>query len=313
MILCNDLIINALAGILPHFDGGKVFLDPWSGDSLESTLWILALSILIGIGCALVGSFLLLRRMALTGDAISHSVLPGLVAAYIIFGSLDSWVMVIGAASSGLLAVLMIEFLHRKSRLKSDAATGVAFTTLFALGVLMIRKYADRAHLDVDCVLYGNLEFAIFDLIPTPLGQVPASIIRMIVITLILLVLTWLFYKELLATSFDSSLAKTLGLKSRWIHYGLMTATSLVVVASLEAVGAVLVVGMMIVPPATARLIANRLPSMLLLTGLFVVLGAVFGRHIAAWLNTPLAASTMVASGILFFLTWIGVQIRRFA
>jgi manganese/zinc/iron transport system permease protein len=305
------MTLNILAGLFPPFEWHRVWADPWSGDAFESTLWILALSVLIGISCALVGTFLLLRRMALTGDAISHSVLPGLVAAYVIFGSLDSWAMVIGAASSGLLAVLAIEFMHRKSRLKSDAATGVAFTTLFALGVLMIRKFADRAHLDVDCVLYGNLEFAIFDQISTPFGMIPATILRIGVIALILLGLTWLFYKELLATSFDASLAKTLGLKARWIHYGLMTATSLVVVASLEAVGAVLVVGMMIVPPATARLLANRLPEMLLFTLAFVVLGAFAGRHLAAWLNTPLAASTMVASGMLFFMTWSLVQIHR--
>ena len=306
----SGFIFNELAGIFPSFEWGQVLYGPWAEGAWKSTAWVVLLSALIGVACGMVGSFLLLRRMALTGDAISHSVLPGLVVAYIVFGTLDSWAMILGAAAAGVLAVGLIEYIHRMSRLKSDAATGVAFTTLFAIGVLLIRRYANRAHLDVDCVLYGNLEFTIFDTVPTPFGEVPRTVVQMVVITLICMGLLVLFYKELLVTSFDASLATTLGIKSRWIHHGLMTATSIVVVASLEAVGAVLVVGMMIVPPATARLLSNRLPKMLLLTSVFVLLGTFLGRHLAAWLNTPLAASTMVASGILFFLVW-GITLVR--
>lgn len=275
-------------------------------------MWILLLSVLIGWCCGLVGNFLLLRRMALTGDAISHSVLPGLVLGYVIFDSLDPWVMIGGAAVAGVGAVMLIELLNQKSRLKTDAATGVAFTTLFALGVLLIKRFANRAHLDVDCVLFGHLEFTVFDMVPTPFGLMPVAMVKLIWITLACLVLLFLFYKELLITSFDAGLARALGLPARAIHLGLMTVTSVIVVASLESVGAVLVVGMIIVPPATARLLADRLPTLLMLTAVLVVIGSVLGAHLAAWLNTPLAASTMAASGAVFFLVWMVTWLKKF-
>ena len=251
--------------------------------------------------------------MALTGDAISHSVLPGLVLGYVFFGSMDPWVMITGAAVAGVCAVMLIEFLHKQSRLKSDAAMGVAFTTFFAFGVLLIRRFADRAHLDVDCVLFGHLEFTVFDTMPTPFGPVPVAVVKMLGITLLALLLLFLFYKELLMTSFDAGLANTMGLPGRAVHLGLMAVTSVIVVAALESVGAVLVVGMMIVPPATARLLAHRLPTLLWLTGLLVVMGALLGCHVAAWLNTPLAATTMVASGGIFLVVWLATFWRKLA
>jgi manganese/zinc/iron transport system permease protein len=297
--------------LLPPFEWRAVFFGPWQSDALENTLWVLGISLLIGLACGLVGCFLLLRRMALTGDAISHSVLPGVVLAYIFFGTKATWAMLLGASVAGVFAVLAIEFLHRKSRLKSDAATGVAFTTLFALGMLLIRRYADRAHLDVDCVLYGNLEFAVFDTVDSPWGPIPKSFLHMGLITLVGVGLIWVFYKELVLTSFDAALAKSMGLRASRIHYGLMIFTSLIVVAALESVGAVLVVGMLVVPPATARLLADRVPQFLGWTVVLVALASLSGRHLAAWLNTPLAASTMVMSGVLFFIVWIATLLRR--
>lgn len=283
----------------------------WSADAWTSTVWILVLGALIGLLCGVLGCFLLLRRMALTGDAISHSVLPGLVGAYVIFGSLASWAMIIGAGTAGVAAVVLIEFLVRKSRLNADAATGVAFTSLFALGVLLIRKFANRAHLDVDCVLFGHLELTLFDTVRTPFGAIPESVVQMGLICLVVGALVWLFYKELVITSFDPSLARCLGLRVNLIHYGLMTATSLVIVASMEAVGAVLVVGMLIVPPATARLLTQRLPAMLTLTAVFVATGTFVGVYLATWLRTPLAASIMVTSVMVFFLAWTTVIIGK--
>lgn len=296
------------ASLIPPFQWHQFLTAPWSEQSWHNTAWILLLSVLIGLCCGLVGNFLLLRRMALTGDAISHSVLPGLVLGYVVFGTLEPWVMITGAALSGVGAVMLIEFLNRKSRIKSDAATGVAFTTFFALGVLMIRRFADRAHLDVDCVLFGNLEFTVFNTLSTPLGSIPVDVVKLLCITVVSLLLLLLFYKELLVTSFDPGLARALGLPARAVHLGLMMVTSLVVVASLESVGAVLVVGMMIVPPATARLMAERLPLLLLLTLVLVIISAIAGAHLAAWMNTPLAATTMVASGGIFLLVW-GVKL----
>lgn len=303
---------QVLAGMIPSWDWERIFVDPWRNDgSLTNTLWVLALSALIGIACGVVGNFLILRRMALTGDAISHSVLPGLVMAYVIFDTLDSWAMILGAAAAGVVAVMLIEFLHRNSRLKADAAMGVAFATLFALGVLLIRRFAGHVHLDVECVLYGHLEMAVLGTTETPFGPVPIAVVRMLAICALVCFAAWLFYKELLFTSFDAAMAATMGVKCRWIHHGLMLATSLVVVGAMEAVGAVLVVGMMIIPPATARLLSNRLPMILLLTLGFVLLATLGGRHLGAWLNTPLAASTMVVSGVVFGFVWSLTLLRR--
>ena len=276
-------------GLIPPFHLQGFLQDPWVNGAWENTMWILLLSVLIGLCCGLVGNFLLLRRMALTGDAISHSVLPGLVLGYVIFDSLDPWVMIGGAA-----------------------VAGVAFTTFFALGVLLIRRFANQVHLDVDCVLFGRLEFTVFDTMHTPFGSMPVSVVKLLWITLGCLLLLVLFYKELLITSFDAGLAKALGLPSRAIHLGLMTVTSVIVVASLESVGAVLVVGMIIVPPATARLMAERLPALLILTAVLVVIGSLLGIQLATWLNTPLAASIMAASGGVFFLVWMITWLKKF-
>ena len=146
----------------------------------------------------------------------------------------------------------------------------------------------------------------------TPFGPMPVSVVKLLWITLGCLLLLALFYKELLITSFDAGLAKALGLPSRVIHLGLMTVTSVIVVASLESVGAVLVVGMIIVPPATARLMAERLPRLLILTAVLVVIGSLLGTHLATWLNTPLAASIMAASGAVFFLVWMITWLKKF-
>jgi manganese/zinc/iron transport system permease protein len=154
----------------------------------------------------------------------------------------------------------------------------------------------------------------LFDTIQTPFGFIPESVVQLGVMALIVSALGMLCYKELVLTSFDPSLAKCLGLKVNLIHYGLLTATSLVVVGSLEAVGAVLVVGMLIVPPATARLLTQRLPAMLGLTCVFVVVGTLAGIYLAAWLKTPLAASMMVVAMGLFVLVWgTGLLAKRFA
>ncbi len=297
--------------MIPKFHWSEIQESLWGADAWTGTGWILLLGGLIGLLCGGLGCFLLLRRMALVGDAISHSVLPGVVGAYVVFGTLASWAMILGAGAAGVLAVALIELLVRKSRLKSDAATGVAFTTLFALGVVMIRKFANRAHLDVDCVLFGHLELTLFDTIKTPFGFIPQSVVQMAVMALIVSTMGYLCYKELVLTSFDPALARCLGLRVNLIHYGLLTATSLVVVGALEAVGAVLVVGMLIVPPATARLLTQRLPAMLGLTSVFVALGTITGIYLAAWLKTPLAASMMVAAMAAFVLVWGTVLFAR--
>jgi manganese/zinc/iron transport system permease protein len=294
------------ASIIPPFDWHRVMVEPWTGANAIFSAQMLALGFLIGAVCGTLGVFLILRRNALAGDAISHSVLPGLVLAYIVLGTISSGAMLAGAAVAGVASVLLIEVLQRKSRTKSDAATGVVFTSLFALGMLLLRRFADRVHLDVECVLYGNIELAMFEQWKTPLGALPVALVTMFILGGIILGGLVLFYKQWLVTSFDPALATSLGMKTAGWHYLLMAATSMVVVAALEAVGVVLVVGMMILPAAAARLLASRLPSMLGITVLMAFLGALIGRHLSAWWNTPLAPSMALGCGCCFFSVWLG-------
>ncbi len=306
----TDAVKLLAASIFPPFDFQRVIVDPWSTDATMS-LWIVLLGFFIGTAAGLLGNFLLLRRMALVGDAISHSVLPGVVLAYVVLGSIHSAAMLAGAAVFGVLAVLLIEFLQRRARVKTDAATGVAFTTLFALGLVLIRRFADRAHIDADCALFGRMEIVLLETLRTPFGDLPETVCIMGLVAAVAALLIGAFYKELLLTSFDPALATTLGFRSGLIHYLLMSLASVVIVAALQAVGAVLVVGMMVLPPALARLCADRLPALLVLTVGFSLVGALAGLHLGVWWGAPLAASMIVALGVLFVAIWSAVWLRR--
>ncbi len=270
----------------------------------------MVLAALIAVVCSLLGSFLILRRQALAADAISHSVLPGIVLAYLLMGTLHPLVILSGAAAAGLLCVLLIEWLQGRSRLKADAATGVAFTSLFALGMLLLglfREKTGRAHLDMDGVLYGHLEVAVLgEWVSTPIGPVTLPVANMFGILVLVVGLITVFFRQWLVTSFHAEFATTIGLRSKLWHALLMSLTGMVVVAALESVGAVLVVGMMTLPAATARLFARRLVSQLLASVAFALLATVAGVHLAMWLNTAIAPCMAVAGGLTFFACWIG-------
>jgi manganese/zinc/iron transport system permease protein len=290
-----------LSQLIPDFDPVSFFRDPW--DSPQT----LALALVIAGLCSLLGSLLILRRQALAADAISHSVLPGIVVAYLVFHTMHPMVMLGGAALAGLSCVWLIAYLQRRSRMHADAATGVAFTSFFALGMLLIGLFGDRAHLDMDGVLYGHLELAAtWTLVQTPLGEWPQALVTMALLAIFLVALLWAFYRQWLLTSFDAEFATTLGVRSHFWHGLLMALTSMVVVAALEAVGAVLVVGMMALPAATARLVTIRLPGQLLGAVLFSVLGTLLGLHVSLWMNISLAPCMAVSSGLLFLLIWTG-------
>ncbi len=275
--------------LIPPFDFYEIFLAPWSW-----TAWkIRLLATLVFISCALAGNYLILRRMALVGDAMSHSVLPGIVIAFLIAGGNHFWV-VLGAIAAGLLTSLLIEWLHKNSRVKQDVAIGVTFTTLFAIGVVLVNGFAGRVHLDADCVLYGDVE------------QAPAAkLIQAGIIAVATIALVFAFFKELLVTSFDPTLASSIGIPARWVHYGLMAWLSVVVVSAFEAVGSIMVVGMLILPGATGLLLSERLPRVMVASVIHAVLSAFLGYHVGLWLDCKLA-SAMVATGFaLFILTWI--------
>ncbi|PID38935.1 MAG: hypothetical protein CSA65_04670 [Proteobacteria bacterium] len=269
-------------------------------------LQIAAVGVVVASACALVGSFLLLRRMAMLGDAISHAVLPGIVVAFLISGSRSAPIMLLGAASVGLITVGLIGALQRSRRVSDDAAIGVVFPLLFALGVVLVSRYAGKVHLDLDCILHGEIAFAALDQLViggTLLGP-RALWIGGVVLALDVLLVTLLF-KELKLTSFDPALAAALGFSPLLVQQLLLGAVSFTVVGSFEAVGAILVVAMLVVPPATAYLLTDRLGTMVLLSMLLAAAAALGGYAVAARYDLSIAGSMATASGALFVLAFV--------
>jgi manganese/zinc/iron transport system permease protein len=267
------------------------------------TLWILLIGSLVATSCALVGCFLVLRRLSMLGDAISHAVLPGIVVAFMLTGSRNTLPMLCGAMAMGMLTAFLTDALNRIGKLQSDAAIGVTFTWLFAIGVILVSKFTGMVDLDVDCVLYGEIIFAPFDTLAwggLNLGPRAAWLAGGVCIANLLFV--GLGYKQLKVCSFDAGLAASIGINVALWHYLLMGFVSLTTVASFESVGAILVVAMLIVPPNTAYLLTDRLSHMIGIAVLCGVASAIGGYALAAWLDGAVAAAMAVVSGVLYVL-----------
>jgi manganese/zinc/iron transport system permease protein len=292
--------------MIPPFDFQEVVVAPWTVHFAQHG-WTMLMGFLVAAACGLVGNYLILRRMALVGDAISHSVLPGIVIAFLLAQSRSSSVMFLGALVAGVLTTVLIEVIHKKSRVKQDAAIGITFTSLFAFGVILVSQFTSKVDLDQECVLYGEIGFTALDLPATFAGLTlgPVSVVRMGIVALLTGLLILLFYKELLVSSFDSGLASSLGINSTVMHYSLMCWLSVVVVSAFEAVGAILVIAMLILPGATASLLTRRLPKTLGLSVLHAALSAVLGLHAGVWLNCSIAGAMVVMGGLLFVLAWV--------
>ncbi len=266
-------------------------------------LWIMLTGSLVGVACALVGVFLILRRMSMLGDAISHSVLPGIVVAFLFTGTRNIIPMLIGAGALGILTVFLTDVLNRQGKLQNDAAIGVTFTWLFALGVIMVSYYAGHVDLDLDCVLYGEILYSPFDTWTFfGLRMGPRSVWIMGSISIANLLFIVLGWKQLKLCTFDVGLAASMGFYVATWHYLLMGFVSMTTVAAFESVGAILVIAMLIVPANTAYLLTDRLWLMTLLAVVFGILSAILGYGLAAALNGSIAGAMAVISGILFVL-----------
>jgi manganese/zinc/iron transport system permease protein len=271
------------------------------------SFWIILTGALAAGSCALVGTFLVLRKMSMLGDAISHAVLPGIAIAFFLTQSRASLPMVIGAGAIGVLAAFLIETLHRKGKLQQDASIGVVFTWLFALGVILISLFAGSVDLDQDCVLYGEIAYVPLDLWVTDsaasLG--PTAVWLLGAVFLVNLIFVLLGYKELKITSFDPALAASVGISATLWHYILMGMVSLTTVSSFESVGAILVVALLIAPPATAYLLTDRLDRMLIYAVVVGVVASIGGYYLAVWMNGSIAGAIAVVAGIEFMLAFI--------
>ncbi len=254
--------------------------------SWELDGWIVAAGILCAVASSLLGNFLVLRRMSMLGDAISHAVLPGLAAAFLVTASRATAPMFVGAVVVGVLTAFFSEWIRRVGRVDEGASMGVVFTSLFALGLVMIVRAADHVpDLDPGCVLYGAIELTPFDLVTVGEFEVPRAVLTLGVVAVINLAFVVLCFKELKISSFDPALSTASGFDSRLMHYSLMVLVAVTAVASFESVGNILVVAMFVVPPAAAWLFTERLAPMVALSSLFAAMSAV-GGHLAA-INVP--------------------------
>jgi manganese/zinc/iron transport system permease protein len=268
----------------------------------DPAVTIVAIGALVGIAATLLGTFLVLRRESMLSDAISHSVLLGIVAAYLLTGALDTPFHVVGAALAGLGTVVLTDLLVRSRRVKGDAAIGLVFPALFAAAVLLINVYARDVHLDTDAVLLGEIAFAWLDVVPVFGLEVARSLLTMASITALNLAFVVLLYKELKLATFDPALAFALGLRPALIGYALLGLVSVTAVGAFEAVGAILFVAFVIVPPAAAYLSTDRLGAMLLYGCGIAVAASVIGYAFARAFDVSIGGSMASATGVFLLL-----------
>lgn len=260
--------------------------------------WIIVTGILVGVSCALIGTFLVLRRMAMLADAISHTVLLGIVGAFLVTKSLDGIPMFIGAAVSGLLTAFLVQLLHSKG-VQSDAAIGVVFTSLFAVGVILLSVYGANVHLDIEHSLMGEIAFVPWNTITVfgvDIG--PKAFWMLVVVLLFNITMVSVCYKEFKISSFDPQMALAIGIPVMLIHYLQMGMLSLTTVASFDSVGAILVVAMLIVPPAAGHLLTDRLLYMLIISAVIGGLSALLGYICATWLNVSISGAMAAMTGV---------------
>ncbi len=269
-------------------------------------LEIVLIAIVLVQACILPGVFLVLRGMSLMSDAISHSSLLGIVLAFFVVQSLDSVWLILSAGFSGVVTVFLTEALISTQRVKEDAAIGLVFPVFFSIGIILITRFMGTIHFDSDCVLFGEIAFAPFErFIVNGLDLGPKALWIMGCILGINSTLTTVFYKELKISTFDKSLAHALGFSPMIIHYGIMLMTSITAVGAFESVGAILVVALMITPPATAYLVSNRLSHMLILSSLLGILAVVLGYVMAYMLDVSISGSIVTMSGLLFLVALV--------
>ena len=262
--------------------------------------WIILVGALVASSCSVLGCFLIVRKMTLIGDAISHSVLPGIVLAFLITGSRDSIPMLIGAATLGLLTVFLIQ-LFQTSGVQSDAAIGIVFTSLFAVGIVLVSLYTQQIDFDLDHVLYGEIAYTPWNTMSIGGGEAgPKAVWIVGSCFMINLLLLFLFFKQFKLVSFDPALAAAMGIPVILFHYLLMGLVSLTTVASFDSVGSILVVGMLIIPAATAYLLSDRLSRMIVVSIGVGILSSVIGYYSATLLDASISGCMVGSAAFLF-------------
>ena len=264
------------------------------------------IAMIVAAACAIPGVFLVLRKMSLISDAISHSILPGIVVGFFITHDLASPLNILLAALTGVITVILVESIQKTGLVKEDTAIGLVFPAMFSVGVILIALNANDVHLDIDAVLLGELAFAPFDRMligGSDLG--PKALWIMGIILIVTISLLIIFYKELKVSTFDQGLSAALGFSPVVMHYGLMSVASVPTVGAFDAVGAILVVALMIAPAATVYLLTNNLKKLLIGAVLVGVFSAISGYWLAHFLDASIAGAISTVLGIIFIFTFL--------
>lgn len=264
------------------------------------------IGVIVAVACSIPGVFLVLRKMSMMSDSITHTILLGIVIGFFLSGSLSSPVLVICAVIMGIFTVYFTEILNGTKLVSEDSAIGLVFPFLFSIAIIIISKYAGSVHLDTDSVLLGELAFAPFnrlEVLGLDLG--PKAMYLMGVILILNIIYMLVFYKELKIVTFDISLAAVLGFSPVIIHYSLMTMVSITAVGAFEAVGSILVIAFMIGPPVTAYLLTENLRKMIILSMIIGGVNAVIGYQVASLLDVSIAGSMALITGVAFFIVFI--------
>ena len=257
-------------------------MDFFATPEFLQAFWTIAVGAIGGIACALLGCFLILKRLSMLGDAVSHGVLPGIAIAVLVTGELGGIAMIVGAMAFGVLTAFLTETLTSVGKVTEDASLGVVFTSLFALGVVIISVFMPGQHLDVDCVLFGKFETVALLTYPWFGVEVPRAVPSMLVSLALTVAFIGLLWKELKLAAFDEALATAMGFPAPLLHYLFVALVAACTVTAFESMGSILVLAMLIVPPATAHLLTDRLARMLLWAAALAVSAAVLGYLLAS-------------------------------
>ncbi len=270
--------------------------------------WIIVTACIIALNSSLLGSFLVLKRLSLIGDALSHAVLPGIVIAFLISGEINSFWMLLGASGFGIVAILLIDWLNRLGGFGKDSSIGIIYTLLFAIGIILITSKAKNADIDVDCVLFGDIN-------TTPLVNkiigIPAPTFNLIIISIITYLIVMFGLKGFKISSFDKNYAQTLGISIPFWSYLLLGLSSISTVYSFDSVGAIMVIGLLVIPPSFANIITRKLYLFLTISISFGVLSCISGHLIAILLDIPTVPTICVLMGSILILTLIVQSVNK--
>lgn len=279
---------------------------------MSSILEIQIIAMNIAVACSLVGCFLVLRNMAMISDAISHTLLLGIVLGYFVVNDINSPILIIGATLIGVITVYVIELLVKSNLISKDASIGIVFSLFFSIAIILISLYARTIHLDTDSVLLGELVFAPFDrliMFGVDIGAKSMYVSGLLVVINSFVIA--LFYKEFKLCTFDETLAKTVGIKVVMFHYLLMSLTSLTAVGSFNTAGSILVVAFMVGPANIAYIMTNNLKYMILMSMIIGMVCSVVGFNLAYLFDVSIAGMIAVVIGVVFILVFTILQIKK--